>query len=302
MKTFLQYESLNGCKVCKKDDVILDVDNGERICNNCGSVLEDKMEFDEFGSSTTRPISKNPLGTFSSLAQPDRGLSTTISMTNTDVNGTAFTSRQSTTIRRIRNLDKISKNHRNRYRNLKNACTILIRIKDKLLLSESIVEKAAYYYRKVLEKGIIKGRSIKEFVVASVYVSCRESHIPRTLDEISNAVNANKIFAGKCYRLLLRKLSLPLPPVNLNIHLTKIANKAGVGKKTLLRSLEMMRIIKDNPISCGKDPVALSIGVLYAACLEMKEDISQSQIAKAGGMSILTLRKRVMDINQVFSS
>ena len=54
-----------------------------------------------------------------------------------------------------------------------------MRIKDKLSLSETIIEKSAYYYRKVVDLKIIKGRSIKEFIVACVYVVCRELKVPR---------------------------------------------------------------------------------------------------------------------------
>ena len=65
-------------------------------------------------------------------------------------------------------------------------------------------------YDELVEKRITKGRSIKEFVVACVYVACWEMNIPRTLDEIAEIANADKVFAGKCYRLLLRNLKIRL--------------------------------------------------------------------------------------------
>ena len=45
--------------------------------------------------------------------------------------------------------------------------------KDKLILTDSVIERAAYYYRKTLSDGLIKGRSIKEMVVASICVHVR---------------------------------------------------------------------------------------------------------------------------------
>jgi transcription initiation factor TFIIB len=183
---------------------------------------------------------------------------------------------------------------------LKNAFGILLRIKDKLSLSDTIIEKSAYYYRKVVEKRITKGRSIKEFVVACVYVSCREMNVPRTLDEISEIANADNVFAGKCYRLLLRNLKIRLQPIDSTTYLSKIANKGGISKKTLNRAIDIMSQIKELPLSSGKDPTALSIAVLYAACLEQGEFISQSQIAIAGEMSVVTLRKRFLDVKKIF--
>jgi len=52
--------------------------------------------------------------------------------------------------------------------------------------------------------------------------------------------------------------------------------------------------IKDNPVSYGKDPNALAVATLYAACLKEGE-INQLQIATAGDTSIVTLRKKLQD-------
>ena len=82
--------------------------------------------------------------------------------------------------------------------------------KDKLTLTDPVIERAAYYYRKTLNSRLIKGRSIKEMVVASVYAACKEMDIPRRLDEISEAANADKIFAGRCFRIMTREQVLAL--------------------------------------------------------------------------------------------
>ncbi|MGB6527060.1 MAG: hypothetical protein WA323_04145 [Candidatus Nitrosopolaris sp.] len=58
-------------------------------------------------------------------------------------------------------------------------------VKDILSINDTLIEKSAYIYRKVLQKRIIKGRSIPALMVASIYAACRESHVPRTLDEIA---------------------------------------------------------------------------------------------------------------------
>jgi transcription initiation factor TFIIB len=125
-------------------------------------------------------------------------------------------------------------------------------------------------------------------------------NVPRTLDEIAEISNADKVFAGKCYRLLLRNLKIRLQPIDSTTYLSKIANKGGISKKTLNRAIDMMSQIKEHPFSSGKDPTALSIAVLYAACLEQGENISQSQVAIAGEMSVVTLRKRFLDVKKIF--
>jgi transcription initiation factor TFIIIB Brf1 subunit/transcription initiation factor TFIIB len=62
----------------------------------------------------------------------------------------------------------------------------------------------------------------------------------------------------------------------------------------------MLATMKENPISFGKDPNALAVAVLYAACIKEGEMVSQHRIALAGDTSIVTLRKRFADVKKVF--
>ena len=62
----------------------------------------------------------------------------------------------------------------------------------------------------------------------------------------------------------------------------------------------MLSIVKETPISHGKDPNALAVAVLYAPCLKEGEKVSQAQIAVAGDTSIVTLRKRFQDVRKIF--
>jgi transcription initiation factor TFIIB len=288
------------CQNCKGETVVFDHGTGEKICSGCGIVLYVEREYIDPLLDTNTNLSNMNLGTPSSLAHHDKNLSTMISYSNVDADGIAISVDQRSAIQRMRRWNKISNNNRSYHRNLKNAFAVLIRIKDKLSLSETIVEKSAYYYRKILDQNLIKGRSIKGFVVACVYASCREMNVPRTIEEIAEISNTDKIFAGKCYRLLVRKLKVRLPSIDSTSHLGRIANNAGISERTLRHAVQMMSQIKDDPISFGKDPCAIAVAVLYGACLDKGEKTSQSRISLAGNVSVVTLRKRFLDIKKIF--
>lgn len=288
------------CQNCKDETVIFDHGTGEKICTGCGIVLSVEREYIDPLLDTNTNLSSMNLGTPSSLAHHDKNLSTMISYSNVDADGVAISVDQRSAIQRMRRWNKISNNNRSYHRNLKNAFSVLIRIKDKLSLSEIIIEKSAYYYRKILDQNLIKGRSIRGFVVACVYVSCREMNVPRTIEEIAEISNTDKIFAGKCYRLLVRKLKVRLPSIDSTSHLARIANNAGISERTLRHAVQMMSQIKDDPISFGKDPCAMAVAILYGACLDKGEKTSQSRISLAGNVSVVTLRKRFLDIKKIF--
>jgi transcription initiation factor TFIIB len=245
------------CSLCNSKAIVYDADNSEVVCSECGMVLHDNIESlsPEWRIYSSDDMeSKSRTGMPTSLAFHDMGLSTFISYSNVDANGATISPEQLSKVHRMRRWNKISSNNRSYHRNLKNAFAILGTIKDKLSLSDALMEKSAYNYRKALDKHIIKGRSIRALVVASVYAACRELNVPRTLDEIADTVNADSIFAGKCYRLLVRYMKLHLPVIDSNAYLAKIANKARVSEITYRRGLEMLRIIKENPIFTWQRP------------------------------------------------
>jgi transcription initiation factor TFIIB len=171
----------------------------------------------------------NP-GLPSSLTQADKGLCTVIPYSKVDGNGVSLNSEQLDNMQRIIRWNKISAINKSHHRNLKTAFSVLMRIRDKLTLSQSVTEKAAYYYRKSLDLNFIKGRSIKDFIVACVYIACRETGIVRSIQEISKSADTNEVFAGKCYRFLSRRMNIKIPQINGRPLLSRIANNAGISE------------------------------------------------------------------------
>jgi transcription initiation factor TFIIB len=268
---------------------------GETVCTDCGIVISEKQITLEKGTE-----SKDTTGMPSSLVYPDKGLTTTITNQNTDAYGTSLSQDQISNVNKIRYYNRLS-DSKTHIRNLKNAFAVMATTKDKLTLTDPVIERAAYYYRKTLNSGLIKGRSIKEMVVASVYAACKEMDIPRRLEDISKAADADKTFAGKCFRIMSRELGINSSSVDAARYMSKVAENAGVSQKTYRTALDMLDVVKKNPISYGKDPKALATAALYSACLLEKQDnVSQARIAQAGGISVVTLRKRVLDISKLF--
>jgi transcription initiation factor TFIIB len=283
------------CNSCESTSMIFDEPTGETVCSDCGIVISEKQ------MTLEKPLkTQEGSGMPFSLAYPDKGLSTIITYSNTDAYGTSLNQHQISSINKIRYYDKMS-DSKNHIRNLKNAFAVMAATKDKLTLTDPVIERAAYYYRKTLSSRLIKGRSIKEMVVASIYAACKEMDIPRRLEDISKAADADNIFAGRCFRIMSRELGFNTSNVDANRYLSKVAENAGVNQKTYRTALDILDVVKKDPISYGKDPKALATAALYGACLtEEKENVSQARLAKAGGISVVTLRKRFLDVSKLF--
>ena len=92
-------------------------------------------------------------------------------------------------------------------------------------------------------------------------------------------LNADPIFAGKCYRTMARELRISPLIVDSARYISKVADSACVSQKTYRRAVEMLDIVKKHSISYGKDPKALATAVLYAACIKENElKVSQAKI------------------------
>ena len=65
------------------------------------------------------------------------------------------------------------------HRNLRQAFNWLDVFKDKLVLSDAVVEKSAYIYRKAQERGLVRGRTISTVLAAAAYIACREMEVSK---------------------------------------------------------------------------------------------------------------------------
>jgi transcription initiation factor TFIIB len=185
--------------------------------------------------------------------------------------------------------------------------TELDRLADKLDIPYPPREIAAVIYRKVLEKGLIRGRSIVATVPACLYAACREAGIPRTLQEIADASLVNKKEVARCYRLIIKELEKKMPNVDPVSCVSKIAEKIGISGKTQGRAIEILRQAKEKRMSCGRGPMGLAAAALYIACEinhEMKNfrwysrPVTQKDIADTAGVTEVTVRNRYKELEK----
>ncbi len=279
------------CIRCGKILRVSDEVTGEIICGMCGYVIADQIanmnpEWNSFSDETN----KQRTGSNITLARHDMGLSTIINPINQDVTGKPLSSAMKSTVKRLRIWEK--RNGAPTDKNFIIAFAELERAKDKLVVSEAVVEKAAYIYRKIVERRLTKGRNISTFVAASLYVACRITETPRTIKDIQKATNIHKRELTKYYRLIIREFDLQIPVVDPVQCITRIANNAGVSEKTRRFAVDIIHKAKQSGILEGKDPTSIAATAIYLAGKMMKEYLSQRKIASAANITEITIRNR----------
>ncbi len=282
------------CLRCGKTALITDTETGEIFCGGCGFVLSEKLqesgpEWRSFAQDEHGDRAR--AGAPTSLTMHDMGLATIINPINKDASGKPLTASMKSTIERLRAWDSRSQNEPIE-RNFRQAFSELDRLKDKLSLSDSVVEKAAYIYRKALEKKMLRGRSISGMMGSALYAACRETNTPRTLKDIAETMNIKKGDLAAYYRLLVKELDLKMPVVDSVQNVARIASKIGLSEKTKRYAIEILRKAEENKISAGKNPMSLAATALYISCLKMGENHSQRDLAESANVTEVTIRNR----------
>ena len=282
------------CTRCGKNSIAHDDSTGETICTMCGYVILEESE-QEIISPVN--ISDNPSN--SSSISSNIGNSTSNSLQETDAFGNPIARAIMTDIKRQKILENSGRIHSARDKNLKQADKEIEKLKDKLSLSNSVVEKTTTTYKKAIEKNITRGHSIKGLVGACLYVSCRDSEIPRTINDISNTIDVKKNDILKCYKLIVAELELKFPISSPKKYVSRIASSIKASEKSKRKAMAIIEQVEKTGTSIGKDPIGVTAGALYLACISTGESKSQEEIAKASGVTEVTIRKRCKELIKI---
>ncbi|KEQ57133.1 Transcription initiation factor IIB protein [Marine Group I thaumarchaeote SCGC AAA799-B03] len=286
---------------CDQSKLITDFETGEMFCSDCGLVLSERI--DDFGPECTifspDKINKKRTGDGTSLAKHDQGLSTFISSENKDAFGKPFSFSMKKTLKQLRMQDMRSKTHLPAYRNFIHAFNELNRLKDKLVITNPIVEDAAYIYRKAVERKLVRGRSISSMIAASLYAACRDTKTPRTLNDVSDAANIKRKDIARTYRILYRELELKVPVVDSIQCIARISSKLEISEKIKRKAIEILELSNKYEFSAGKDPMGLAAAALYLSCINNGLNMTQRELAEASNTTQVTIRNRHKDLQEI---
>lgn len=289
------------CPECGSANLIHDYDTGETVCGKCGLVLHEQMmdKGPEWRAFTQEEkASRSRVGVPTSYSVHDKGLSTAIGRVDRDAFGRKLPLSTRLQMWRLRKWQIRSRVHSSVDRNLAQAMAELDRLSDKLYIPGPVKEKAAVVYRKALEKGLVRGRSIAAIAAAALHAACRNTGTPRTLREIAEASLVDKKDVARCYRLLLRELDIQMPIADPLTYVSKIAEQTGISGKTQGYAIKILRQARRKRAASGKDPMGLAAAALYIACLQNNEKKTQKDIAEAAGVTEVTVRNRYKSLRR----
>lgn len=292
---------------CPGSAAITDPVRGEVFCGGCGTVLVQRLEEAhgwEGGGIGGGGAAQGAAAAYALGAAPGPGTppamhgagQATVMGDGVGPGGRQVQAAARRSIDRLRVWDKRSRPKR--AASLARAMGQINSLGGKLAVPRAAGENAARIYRRAVDKGLSRGRTVSSLAAASLYASCRELNIPRTLDDVARAGNVEKRALSRDLRTIIRLLELDLGQYDAASFAVKMANNLGLREKTKRGAVEILARADRAHISAGKNPVSQAAAALYMACLFNSEPVSQRQVALESGISAVTIRNRVAAIKE----
>jgi transcription initiation factor TFIIB len=256
------------CKACGSGQTVFDYKHGEILCRSCGLVLEDTLfdfgpewrAFDE-DQMNKRARTGGPIR----FAKQNIGLTTEIDRYDRDIKGSAVPSERKAQLYRLRKWQRRSRMGTSVDRNLSIALPELDRMCAYLNVPNNIKEECAVLYRKCVNQGIVRGRSIESVIAAIIYFSSRMHKLPKTLEELEKVSGVKVKDIGRSYRTICRRLKLRMPVVTAADYIPRLASERGISGETEAKAIEILEKARECGIIAGKVPISIAAAALYLA-------------------------------------
>jgi transcription initiation factor TFIIB len=287
------------CPKCGSKHLSKDYSRAELICKDCGLVIDEELidhgpEWRAFDSDQREKRART--GSPMTYTIHDKGLSTMISWKNRDSYGKSIPTRNRAQIYRLRKWQSRVRISDATERSLAVALSLLDRMASSMSLSRTLRETAAMIYRKAALKKLVRGRSIEGVAAAALYAACRQCHVPRTLDEISNVAHIPRKEIGRIYRYISRELGLKLLPISPEDYVSRFCSELKLSIDVQAKTLEILQEAAHKELASGRGPTGLAAASLYIASVLCGERRTQREVSDIAGVTEVTIRNRYKEI------
>jgi transcription initiation factor TFIIB len=159
-----------------------------------------------------------------------------------------------------------------------------------LSVPKPVVDRSISICCEVVAKKLIRKRPLSVIAASSSYAACREGNSPVTLKELAAAIHAAPEDVGRCYILIRDKLHLVPPSPSGPAYATKVAARVQASEEATTLSVEVEKRASAEGFDV-RSPMTMAAAAVYLACLATGEEVRQSDVAEAAGVSVISMRE-----------
>jgi transcription initiation factor TFIIB len=161
--------------------------------------------------------------------------------------------------------------------------------------------KALEICKAMRRQGFGRGYEASTLAKTAIYAAYRSSGIPLALSEFASANAKERKSITHCHNQLCRKLELKVSRVESKDYLPYLAAKRKFPEEALVLADKMLDMTREKGIARGANPIGIAAAALYISSVVNGHRVTQTELAKAAGISNVTVRSncRVMQ-NLIF--
>ncbi len=289
------------CPSCGSDSVVRDYQRNIIICQKCGMIIEEGLkdrgpEWRAFDQEQEDERSRG--GAPMTYTIHDKGLSTKIDWKNRDSKGQSLSPERRSRMYRLRKWQRRIRVSDATERNLAFALSEMDRMSSQLGLSRNVREVAAKIYREAVQEDLIRGRSIEGVASAALYAGCRQTQMPRTLEEVAEVSRVDKKDIARSYRFLTRELDLHLPPTDPANYVSRFGSELDVSGEVRTEAMKIINQAQEEGLTSGRGPTGIAAAALYIAAMKGGERKTQKEVAEVAHVTEVTVRNRYKELTE----
>lgn len=281
--------STKGCPECSGDIIY---SNSERLCEDCGLVVDEGPPQDASSCTNDPTTPTDPTLT-------EQGLTTYIEWHGRHYQETKQLQSYESLGKRLQQWQARIRENTTKERSLSTALNEINRIASTLGLPDVTRETASVIYRRAFDEDLIIGWSIETIATAATYLACRQEDVPRSLDDFVAVARISRVKIGRGYRHLAAKLDLELPPTDPRDYLPRFCSELSVDIEIERTAREIINTARDEDLLSGCFPTGVAGAAIYVAAKDTDRTVTQNDVAEVADVAVNTICSRSQDLQGV---
>lgn len=182
--------------------------------------------------------------------------------------------------------------------NKKEANQYLLKISSQLEIPKSIYEFTLNIYQKVLSARMTTGRSIRQLMVGSLYLSCRLNKFSCHIDDFVRVTQIPDKIIRKNYHLIASTFNIKITRFSATNYISQFCTNLELPSTFFSTAIKLYNLVKDTNIPTGSNPRALASAIIYLTAKKVFKinEINQKCLAEVSNISEVTIRKYIHPI------
>jgi transcription initiation factor TFIIB len=183
-------------------------------------------------------------------------------------------------------------------KNLATALQYITRTAIDLSLPNTALEKAILAYKRIIEKGLLKGRSMKAVCATAIYIGSRQSTTAITMRDIAHSTKISPRKITHCYRSIIKHLKIPVRRTSVGNYAYEIATRLQLSARNKEVMEKILEAMDSSKLFVGKAPTGVACAAIYISSLLIGEKRTQREIGEVARITEMTIRSRIRELEK----